>query len=77
MGSLEVIGRWLMVVGLITIVVGGLLWLSGKFLKIDTFPGTLRFEGSGFTCVFPILLSIILSLVLTLGLNIAARLFHK
>jgi hypothetical protein len=38
------------------------------------FPGTLRIERPGFTCVVPILGSIILSLLLTIILNIIVRL---
>jgi len=77
MQNLEVIGRMLMVIGLVTFVLGGVLWLSGRYLKIDSLPGTLRIEGSGFTCVFPVLASIVLSLILTLVLNLVARFLNK
>lgn len=77
MGNLEIIGRWLVVVGLATVILGGVMWFAGKYLKIDSLPGTIRIEGSGFSCVFPVLASIVLSLVLTLVLNIIARLLNK
>ena len=74
MGNLEMIGRWMMVAGLAVTILGGLVWFLGKYLKLDSLPGTLRIEGSGFTCVVPLLASIVLSLVLTLVLNLVARL---
>jgi hypothetical protein len=37
-------------------------------------PGTIRWQGNGVTCVFPILASIVLSIVLTVVLNLLARL---
>ena len=76
MDSLELIGRWLVIVGGVLLVTGGLLWLAGR-LGLGGLPGTLRIEGSGFTCVFPILASIVLSIVLTIILNLLARWFNR
>ena len=77
MGNMEMIGRWMMLVGLAIMILGGLVWFFGKYLKLDSLPGTLRIEGSGFTCVIPLLASVVLSVVLTLVLNFIARLFNK
>jgi len=73
MGNLEVIGRWLVIGGIVVIVIGGLIWLFGKVFGLTSLPGTLRFQFSGVTCVFPILASIVLSIILTLAFNIIAR----
>lgn len=67
-------GRWIILAGISLIAIGGLVYLIGKLGGFSGLPGTLRFEGNGFTCVFPLLASIILSVVLTLVLNVIARL---
>ncbi len=76
--GLEGIGRWLVIVGIGLALLGGVIWLVGKvFPNLSKLPGTIRIEGSGFTCVFPILASIILSIVLTIVLNLVARFFNR
>jgi hypothetical protein len=78
MGNFSDMGRWLMLAGIAIVVVGGVLWLLGKIpWGGSDLPGTIRIEGSGFSCVFPVLASIVLSLVLTIVLNVIVRLFHK
>lgn len=78
MGNFSDMGRWLMLVGIAIVVMGGILWLLGKIpWGGNDLPGTIRIEGSGFTCVFPVLASIVLSLVLTVVLNVIVRLIHK
>ena len=66
------IGRWIIIAGISLMVIGGLVYAAGKFGLTD-FPGTLRWQGNGLTCVFPILASIVLSIVLTVVLNLLAR----
>jgi hypothetical protein len=68
------IGRWIMIAGISLVVVGGLVYILGKFGGLTDLPGTFRLQGSGVTCVFPILASIVLSIVLTVVLNLLARL---
>jgi hypothetical protein len=77
MGNLEMMGRWLIVGGLLLAVVGGILWALGHFAGLSRLPGTLRIEGSGFTCLVPILGSILLSIVLTVVLNLLARFLNR
>lgn len=77
MDNLVVIGRWLIIVGLTISILGGLLWLLGRVPGFIQFPGSLRFEWSGVTCIFPLLGSIILSILLTLALNLVARIFNR
>jgi hypothetical protein len=77
MGNLEMLGRWLMVGGVVLAVIGGIVWALGRFTGLTRLPGTIRIEGSGFTCVIPILASIVLSVVLTLALNLLARFLNR
>jgi hypothetical protein len=77
MENLEVIGRWLVILGIVMAVVGGLIWVLARVFGIGDLPGTLRIEGSGLTCVFPILASIVLSIVLTVVLNLVLRWFNR
>lgn len=75
MVSLETIGRWMIIGGIGIAVVGGLILLAARFFpNLSQLPGTIRIQGAGFTCVFPLLASIVLSIVLTILLNIFARL---
>jgi hypothetical protein len=72
--GLDVIGRWLVIGGILLALVGGLVWLGARlFPNLSQLPGTIRIQGGGFTCVFPILASIILSILLTILLNVLAR----
>jgi hypothetical protein len=74
MPGLEGIGRWLVFAGVGLALIGGLIWLLSRlFPNLTQFPGTIRIQGAGITCVFPILASIILSILLTIVLNVIAR----
>lgn len=74
MTGLESIGRWLVIAGVGLALIGSFVWLLGKFFpNLSQFPGTIRVQGAGLTCVFPLLASIILSILLTILLNIFAR----
>jgi hypothetical protein len=76
--SLELIGRWLVAAGIGLTLLGGLIWLAGHFLPAGKdLPGTIRIQGAGFTCVFPLLASIVISLLLTLVLNLLARFLNR
>ncbi len=73
--DLPSLGRILLVVGVVIVIVGGVLMLFGR--SFDSFPGTLRLQGQGFSCAIPILASIILSIVLTIVLNVIVRLINR
>jgi len=77
MENFEVIGRWLVIIGLTLALVGGVVWLLSRVFGLTNLPGTLRIEGAGLTCIFPVLASIVLSVVLTVVLNLAARWFNR
>jgi len=72
------IGKVIMIMGTGILVVGGGLYLAGKFgLPIGQLPGDIHIEREGFTCVFPLATSIILSIILTIGLNLLVRWLNK
>ncbi len=74
MTGLESIGRWLVIAGVVFALIGGVIWLLGKFFpNLSQFPGTIRVQGAGVTCFFPLLASIILSIILTILLNVFAK----
>lgn len=73
MNNLEVFGKWMIVFGVSIVIIGALVWALSRFGGLSKIPGTLRIEGSGITCLFPILGSIVLSILLTIILNLAAR----
>ncbi len=77
MGSFEILGRWLVVLGIVIAIVGGLLWLGSRLLGTHELPGTLRINIPGGTCLIPILASIVLSIVLTVVLNLVIRLINR
>jgi hypothetical protein len=77
MENFETLGKWLAAVGGILVVLGIILWLLGRFVNLESLPGTLRIQGSGFTCVVPLLASIVGSVVLTILLNLVVRFFRK
>jgi hypothetical protein len=73
MPDFMLMGRWLVIAGVCLVVTGGIVYIIGKVGGFSQLPGTLRVEGQGITCIFPILGSIILSIILTVLLNLAAR----
>ncbi len=75
---MENIGRYLIIGGIILILVGGGIYLAGKFgIPLGRLPGDIRIEGQNGSFYFPIVTSIVLSLILTVVLNIIIRLFRK
>ncbi len=77
MEGLEWAGKLLILGGITMVVVGGLLWLLARLPGLGEFPGTIRIERPGFTCVVPVLASILLSILLTVVLNIVVRLLNR
>ncbi len=73
--NLETVGRWLLILGVAVALLGGAIWLLGRFFPhLGDLPGTLRIQGAGFTCLIPILASIVLSVLLSILLNVLAKL---
>jgi hypothetical protein len=76
MNSLDPIAKFIILAGVIQIILGGVLWLASRIPGLEKIPGTIKFSGSGFTCVFPVLLCIVLSIGLTVLLNLLIRWFN-
>ena len=75
MPNLEILARWLVIIGIGIALLGGILWLLSRIPGLSSLPGTIKIEGSGFTCIIPLLAMIVISVVLTILLNLAARWF--
>ncbi len=64
--GIQYIGKSLIILGIIVIVIGGLLLLSGKIPWLGRLPGDILIQKKNFTFYFPLATSILLSLLLTL-----------
>jgi hypothetical protein len=67
------LGKLLMGAGLVLLVVGGLLALSGKIPWLGRLPGDLYVERDNFRFYFPLGTSILLSLIVSLFLWLFRR----
>jgi uncharacterized membrane protein len=70
--GLEALGKLLIGGAVVLLVLGGLLFLLGRF-GLDRLPGDLVFKRGDFTLYIPIGLMILLSVVGTVVLNIIFR----
>lgn len=69
------LGRLLFRIGIGVAVLGGLLWLAGRWqLPLGRLPGDIRVERENFVFYAPLGTSLLLSLLLTLALNLLSRL---
>jgi hypothetical protein len=76
--ELASLGKWIVIVGIALVVVGGLVWLLGRTgLPLGRLPGDIRIEGENVSCYAPLVTMIILSVVLTIVLNIVVRLLNR
>jgi ribose/xylose/arabinose/galactoside ABC-type transport system permease subunit len=61
------VGKILVTVGLALVVIGGLIWFSGKLnLPLGRLPGDFRIERGSFKFYFPLATCLLISAVLTL-----------
>ncbi len=75
---MESIGRFLMFAGILLFLVGGALFLGGRFgLPLGRLPGDIRIEGQHGSFYFPLATSILVSVVLTVLLNLIGRFLNK
>lgn len=70
--GLESIGKFLIGGALVLLVLGGLLFLLGRF-GLDRLPGDLVLRRGGLTVYFPIGIMVLLSVVGTIVLNVIFR----
>ncbi len=76
-GGGEMIGKWILILGVVLIVVGTAVWLVERLgLPLGHLPGDLRMRGEGWSFSFPIVTCIVVSLVLTVLLNLFFRFFR-
>jgi hypothetical protein len=72
------LGKWIIILGLVLIAVGGLIWLLGRTgLPLGRLPGDIRIEGEKVSCYAPVVTMIVLSVILTIVLNIVVRLLNR
>ena len=71
--GIQYLGKFLIILGIIIVALGGLLLLSGKIPWIGRLPGDIIIHKKNFTFYFPLATSILLSLLLTLILWLLRR----
>lgn len=75
---METLARWLVILGVILIVLGGVVYLAYRInLPIGRLPGDIRIQNGNFTCFFPLATTLVLSVILTVLLNIIVRLINR
>jgi len=72
----QTIARWLVLAGAGLIVLGGLVWILGRFLDLGQLPGDISWSRGNVRVYVPLTTMIIVSLVLTVLLNLLLRLFR-
>jgi hypothetical protein len=75
--ELSDLGRLVALAGAALLVVGGLIWLTGKVPLLGHLPGDIRIQQGNVSCFFPLTTMILVSAVLTVILNILLRLLRK
>lgn len=72
------IGKWLVILGVGIVVVGGLICLGIKLgIPIGKLPGDIKVQREKFTLYAPIVTSIVVSIILTIFINLFIWLFRK
>ncbi len=71
--SIQYIGRFLIILGIIVAAVGALLLISGKIPWLGRLPGDITIQKKNFTFYFPLATSILISLILTLFFYLFGR----
>ena len=75
---MENFARILVIGGVILILLGGGIYLAGKFgIPFGRLPGDIRIEGKSGSFYFPVVTSLLLSIILTIVLNLLARFLRK
>jgi hypothetical protein len=78
MPDASTIGKWIVVIGIGLVILGGAVWLAGRLgVPLGRLPGDIRIERGPVTAYFPCATSILVSIVLTLLLNLVVRLFNR
>ncbi len=72
------LGKWIVIIGLVVIGLGGLVWLAGRLgLPLGNLPGDFTFRRGGTSIMLSCGTSIILSILLTIALNVVLRFISR
>ncbi len=72
------VGKWIILIGLGVVLLGGLVWVVGRAgLPLGRLPGDVHIERGGLSVYFPCTTTILLSIVLTVVLNLIVRLLRR
>jgi len=75
---MQPIARIFIVLGIAFLVIGGLLFVLGRFnIQLGRLPGDIRIEGKHGSFYFPLATCILISAVLTVVINLIIRIFRK
>ena len=74
---MDEMGKWLILIGVVFVAVGGIVFLLGQIPGIGRLPGDIFIQRDNFSCFFPLATSILLSIVLTIVLNLVLRIIHR
>lgn len=78
MPDLTSIARWLILIGVALIGLGGLFWVLSRLgLPLGRLPGDFHFQSGNLSCVIPVASSILISVLVTVVLNLIARILNK
>ena len=78
MPDLSTLARWLIILGMIILAIGGILWLIARSgLPLGKLPGDIQIETKGLSCFIPLVSSILLSIILTILFNLILRIINK
>ncbi len=73
-----IIGKWILLVGLLLALVGGAVWLVESLgLPLGRLPGDVHVRGEGWSFSLPVVTCIVLSIVLTVLLNLSFWFFRR
>jgi hypothetical protein len=78
--DLSLLGKWLIIAGIVLVATGGALWLLGRVpgLNLGRLPGDIQVQlGNNVSCFFPIVTMLLLSLLLTIVVNVVIRLLNR
>ena len=70
---MSLLGRALIVSGVLLVILGGLVLLSGRIPWLGRLPGDIRIKRDGFSFYFPLTTCIIVSVILTLLFRLLGR----
>ena len=74
---LSQLGKWIVLIGLLIVLVGGIVWLLGDKLSwLGRLPGDIRYEGENVNFYFPVTTMIILSILLSFLISFINRLIN-